>query len=40
VDTSVDALWARTIAVLAGEPSEAESRGSRVFALERLAMCM
>jgi altronate dehydratase large subunit len=39
-DTSVDALWARTIAVLAGEPSEAESRGSRVFALERLAMCM
>jgi altronate dehydratase large subunit len=39
-DASVDALWARTIAVLAGEPSEAESRGSRVFALERLAMCM
>jgi altronate dehydratase large subunit len=39
-DASVDALWARTIAVLAGEPSAAESRGSRVFALERLAMCM
>jgi altronate dehydratase large subunit len=40
MDASVDALWARTIAVLGGEPTAAETRGSRVFALERLAMCM
>lgn len=39
-DASVDALWARMIAVLAGEQTAAEARGSRVFALERLAMCM
>jgi altronate dehydratase len=36
----VDELWAKTLAVLGGEPSAAEARGSRVFALERLAMSM
>jgi altronate dehydratase len=36
----VGELWAKTLAVLGGEPSAAEERGSRVFALERLAMSM
>jgi altronate dehydratase len=39
-DTAVDALWAKTLAVLGGEQTAAEARGSRVFALERLAMSM
>jgi altronate dehydratase large subunit len=39
-DSTLDALWALTIDALAGAETAAESRGSRVFALERLAMCM
>jgi altronate dehydratase large subunit len=39
-DATVDALWSATLAVLAGAETAAESRRSRVFALERLAMCM
>jgi altronate dehydratase large subunit len=39
-DATLDALWSRTLAVLAGAETAAESRDSRVFALERLAMCM
>jgi altronate dehydratase large subunit len=39
-DATVDALWALTLAVLAGAESAAETRGSRVFALDRLAMSM
>jgi altronate dehydratase len=37
---TIDALWALTLAVLAGAETAAESRGSRVFALDRLAMSM
>ncbi len=39
-DATADALWARVRAVLAGAETAAEARGSRVFALERLAMSM
>ncbi len=39
-DATVDELWAKLLAVLAGSPTAAETRGSRVFALERLAMSM
>ena len=39
-DSTVDALWSATGEVLAGAETAAESRSSRVFALERLAMCM
>ena len=37
---TADELWAKVLAVLAGLPTAAETRGSRVFALERLAMSM
>ena len=33
-------VWAATLAVLAGAQTAAEARGSRVFALDRLAMSM
>jgi altronate dehydratase len=36
----IDELWALTLAVLAGAETAAETRGSRVFALDRLAMSM
>jgi altronate dehydratase len=36
----VDALWATVSEVLGGAETAAEARGSRVFALERLAMSM
>ena len=39
-DASLDALWSSALAALAGAQTAAEARGSRVFALERLAMCM
>jgi altronate dehydratase len=39
-DATADGLWALVLAVLAGEATAAEARGSRVFALERLAMSM
>jgi altronate dehydratase large subunit len=39
-DTTLDELWSTTLGVLAGAETAAESRGSQVFALERLAMCM
>ena len=39
-DATVDELWAKLLAVLAGSRTAAEARGSRVFALERLAMSM
>jgi altronate dehydratase large subunit len=39
-DATIDALWSLVLAVLAGTETAAELRGSRVFALERLAMSM
>jgi hypothetical protein len=39
-DAGAGALWSLVLAVLAGAETAAESRGSRVFALERLAMSM
>lgn len=39
-DATADDLWALTLAVLAGAETAAETRGSRVFALDRLAMSM
>jgi altronate dehydratase len=39
-DATVDDLWALTLAVLSGAETAAEARGSRVFALDRLAMSM
>ena len=39
-NADADEIWARTRALLAGATTSAEARGSRVFALERLAMSM
>ena len=39
-DATADELWSLVLAVLAGAQTAAEARGSRVFALERLAMSM
>jgi altronate dehydratase len=37
---TLDELWAKVLAVLGGQETAAEERGSRVFALDRLAMSM
>ena len=39
-DATADELWALLLAVLDGAETAAEARGSRVFALDRLAMSM
>jgi altronate dehydratase large subunit len=39
-DATAEELWSLVLAVLAGTETAAEARGSRVFALERLAMSM
>ena len=39
-DATADELWALLLAVLGGAQTAAEARGSRVFALDRLAMSM